>query len=186
MTAELHEDDRVPLWTDLALVPRVSSTYRHVRTIVSIVIVLALLVTAVVVAFRRVSDDITAVHHDTVASVGRVQSLTNQLASAANGRDRSLHEAALARAALGQARTAHLRSADALAAERDELDRARREAYISLTDQSAQNAQVEALHSCLDGVSQALNLLSVGVVDGWQHTLESIDGVCRRAESTTT
>jgi hypothetical protein len=126
------------------------------------------------------------VRSDAVASKDRVGTLGNDLAMATSARDRSRREAALARTALETARAAHLQSADELAAERSDLDRARTQAYASLVDASQRSVQLTALHTCLDGVSQALDMLGSGDVNDWQHRLQQVDGICRRAEAVAT
>ncbi len=152
---------------------------------VACVLAVALAVGGAVVAFRHASHHLHAVRRDTAASAGRVASLTAALAQASTARDRSRHEAAVAHAALEAARSAHLRGEAALRAELADLDTTRREAYASLVDANARTAQLAALHTCLDGVSQALDMLGAGDVHGWQNRLRSIDGVCKQAQAAT-
>jgi hypothetical protein len=186
MTAEFHDDDKVPQWTTLALIPRASNTTGHRRVafkIVAALIVVALVVTGVALAFHRAADNLASVHRDSAASAERVATLTNELAHATNARDRSLRAASIAAVALGDARTAHLRSAQALNDELAQVDDARRQAYLSLVDANTRTAQLAALHTCLDGVSQALDMLGAGDVHGSEVHLQSIDGACQQAEA---
>ncbi|HEY1739609.1 MAG TPA: hypothetical protein VGI86_12905 [Acidimicrobiia bacterium] len=151
--------------------------------VIAAVVVLALVTAGVVVAFRHSSHHLAALHHDITASAGRVSTLNSELATATDQRNRAQHEAALARAALASAMSTHVDSADTLQAKQEDLADARRKAYKSLVDQGARTAQLAALNGCLNGVSQALDLLGVGDVNGWQNTLRSIDGVCRQAQA---
>lgn len=151
--------------------------------VVAAVVVLALVAAGVVVAFHRSSHHLASLHHDAAASSDRVSTLTSQLATATSQRDLSLKEAAVARAALEAAHAAHLHSAAALRDERAGLLAAQRAAYISIVDTNSRATQLAALHTCLDGVSQALDMLGAGDVSGWQNRLQSIDAVCKQAQA---
>ncbi len=182
-TADMDSDDKLPRSTDI-VAPRPAAERRSIRPVHVVVglLVALLAIGGVSFAFRRASDDLAAIHRDTAASVNRVNALSEQLAHATTERDRSLHEAALARAAYEQARDAHERGADALHAELADLDSARRQAYASLLDANARDAQLTALHSCLDGVWQALDMLGVGDVNGWKQRMQGVTGVCAQAQ----
>ncbi len=150
--------------------------------VAAVVIVIGLIAGGATIAFVHGSRHLAALRNDNHATLSRVAVLTDQLAAATDERDRSLHAAAIARAALERARSAHERGASALSAQRADLASARRQAYASLLDATKRNAQLAALRDCLDGVSRALNRLSVGDVGGWQRTLRSVDPTCQRAQ----
>ena len=172
-------DDKMPRRGALITRDRVPLVAR----VVACIVVLAVIVTGVGIAFRNSSHHLASLHHDLAASAVRVSNLTSALATATGQRDRAQHEAAVARAALEAARNTHLDTVDTLSAKREDLADARRQAYASLVDQGARTAELAALNGCLNGVSQALDLLGVGDVNGWQNSLRSIDGVCRQAQA---
>ena len=164
--------------------PPVNRPRRALRYGAAALAVVLLAVGATAFAFRRASDHLDAIRRDTAASADRVAALGNQLAHATTERDRSLHEAALARAAYDRARDAHAESAAALRVELADLETARRQAYASIVDANTRGAQFNALRSCLDGVWQALDMLGVGDVNGWQQRMQSVAGVCNNAQGT--
>ena len=177
----MDADDKMPHWTGSSRALR--TRWRTFVALAVAIVVLAVAVGETVAAFRRSSDHLAAVRRDTTASRGRVATLTDQLAKATDERDRSRRAAAVARAALEQAQTAHQQSAEQLAAERSDLNIARKKAYLGLVGLNNLSAQLTALHSCLDGISRALNLIAVGEVDFWQQQLKSVDPVCQEAEA---
>ena len=101
---------------------------------------------------------------------------TNLLAVEANERE--------AATTLPSVRALHTTDARRLSAAKSKLAQLRRDTYVHLRDLEAANNRLSALQNCLDGISQAVNLLSVGDVGGWQRVVRRVERECSLAKAT--
>ncbi len=135
-------------------------------------------------AFASVDRDGTRVRGQLAASRGRLAQLGDDLAAATGQRAAAEQLEARTNALLVQARAVHAARSRELATARALLDALARTTAVSLHEQQLQNSRLAALHTCLDGVSAALNYIGIGDTPHASDVLASVDADCRAAETT--